>query len=209
MAPESRVLMRVATLVVVLLAGTSPAWANVGVPLIDYLFPGFWMLLPAIMLLEWAMALFVLRKGAWIAAKVAVVANIFSTLVGIPIKAVLVTAMIQAVNQSPFTLTEESWRLLNPLQKFLIAVVGSAPFGVGWRSPLEFEVVLMAYWGLLLLPFLLLSVWTEWLVAKRLLAKGDRRLARRWAWLANLVSYAALFALISLLFTISAWWHGP
>lgn len=192
-----------------LLASTAPAWADVGVPLINFLFPGFWMLLPAVILLEWAIAILIIKKGAWVAVKVAAISNGISTLLGIPLKSILVAALIPVVSQITHFKGEESWKMLSPFQKFALAIIGSTPIGVGWRSPAEFELVLRLYWGLLLLPFFFLSVWIEWLVAKRLLHKDGKHLARRWAWAANLVSYLMVFLLVDQFLRFSDRWLAP
>ena len=67
--------------------------ANVGIPMISCIHPGLWLALPLVMLVEWAVAAFVVRWKMRAAIKVAFFGNIVSTLVGIPLKWLLVCSL--------------------------------------------------------------------------------------------------------------------
>lgn len=85
--------VRVAAAGTALLAIACPVHADAGVPLMACISPGFWLMLPAIIILEALIALRILRKGAWVAFKVAAVANLASTLAGIPLRLIITAAL--------------------------------------------------------------------------------------------------------------------
>lgn len=175
----------------------SPAFADVGIPMIACVDTGFWLLLPIVILVEGIVALIVLRKGIWTAAKVSVTANLLSTLAGIPLSWLIKSTLKPVANQFVVSLYNarmqghEIWWSATPLQKLSVTLFSQpmcpAPISVRmwwiWIS-----------WAILLVPLFLLSVWIERLVAQKLLGKTEQRLATRWAWIANAVSYAAIYA---------------
>ena len=60
--------------------------------------------------------------------------------------------------------------------------------------------------GVVLAPFFLLSVWSGRWIARRLVRKEDRRLAARWAWVANAASYLLILAALQPFFRFTLQW---
>jgi hypothetical protein len=161
--------------------------------------PGFWLLLPAVILLESVVAFIVLRKGLWFALKISTLANVISTLAGMLLNRLLSIILQPVANSASHYLPNNN----NLFQGFAITAV-LAPFGLtsnhAWWSS---QVVLC--WILLLVPFFLLSVWLEAWVARKVLKK-DERLATRWSWCANIASYALIIGLFWRIFGLTWWW---
>lgn len=184
------------------------ARADAGIPMISCVYPGFWLLLPLVIVLEAVIALVVFRRGVWVAVKVAAIANVASTLVGVPLRCLLVWVLSAPADRMDAMLdagdVHAAWRAASSVQKIAVSIL-SAPVGGGW-DPAGWELRVRLTWGLLLMPFLILSVLTEWWVARRVLPKDRRRLAMRWSLLANAASYCAIFAVFWWLFGWTWWW---
>lgn len=191
----------------------APVYANAGISMICCISPGFWLLLPAVIVLEAILALVVLRKGVWKAVKIAALANAFSTLVGVPVRWLLGLLLydvadhfahqIIAVMRS--TNPDTTWASGTFIQKFAVTVF-IAPMGLAPDGVREFWIRLS--WGVLLVPFFLLSVCLERWVAVKLLKKEERKRVWLWAFLANATSYALIFAGFWHLWGFSWWWMG-
>ena len=179
------------------------AFADAGIPLLACISPGFWLVLPAVVLVEAVVAFVILRRGTWVALKVSAVSNLASTLVGMVLSRLLVLVLIPLASQVQ-TFAPRGHVPATLLQKFAFNVV-SAPMGLG-TSPDRWSTEVMLCWAILLVPFFLLSVWVEWWVARRMLRKEDRGLATRWAWCANIVSYALILGMFWRLFGLTWWW---
>lgn len=183
----------------------SPAFADAGIPMIACISPGLWLLLPAVIVVESVIALFVLRRGLWTALKVATVSNLFSSLVGMPLTSLVVWALSPAGHRLMERMynhgadLDAAWNSSTLFQKFAVSVMGVIGAGPDKGTMLRIWLC----WGLLLIPFFLLSVLSEWWVAKLLLKKEDKRLARRWAWIANGVSYISIYGSFHFLFAFT------
>jgi hypothetical protein len=113
-------------------------------------------------------------------------ANGISTIVGVPL-AWLGMALLQIVGADTLGPTSDT-----SLARVLGAVGGALwlyPEGAGngWMIP----TAVLA----LLVPTFFMSVWLEWRVLRRRLEDVDRTRVRNAVWIANVVSYSALFVL--------------
>lgn len=188
-----------------LLLFASPAFADAGIPMIACISPGLWLLLPAVMVVESIVAMVVLRRGVRTAVKVTVLANLLSSLVGM----LLTSIVVWLLNPTAHRLMEmmynhgadlnAAWNSSTLFQKFAVSVMGV--IGAGPDKGTMIRIWLC--WGLLLIPFFFLSVLSEWWIAKLLLKKEDKRLAKRWAWIANGVSYIAIYGSFHFLFAFT------
>lgn len=178
---------------------STPASADAGIPLIALVSPGFWLILPLVILLESFVALLILRKRIWIALKVAVISNIVSTVAGVPLRWLVVLALTPYANhQSAVCNTAAKYASGSTIGKFAFTIV-DAPWGLGGTQEKWFSELTIC-WGILLIPFLLLSVLIEGLVADKLVSKEDKKRAHYWAWTANIISYILLFLMFSRMF---------
>ncbi len=171
---------------ILLLSVVTPAYADIGAPMIFLTLPMLLIGLLPIILLEAFVLLKVTRidfKGAF---KVSALMNAVSTIVGIPVTWVLLVLL------QMFTGGGAAYGLETPLKKFL-AVTWQAP----WLIPYESDL----YWMMpaaslvLLIPFFFASYSIETVIARRMLKSLDKGLVRKSVFIANLLSYAILFVL--------------
>lgn len=169
-------------LLAVALLWPSAARADAGVPMLVFVWPASWGLLVPIVLGEACLARRVLGLRFGRAVSVAGAANLVSTFVGIPLTWGLALAFELGVaalfNGESFSIYESG---------VVQGVVAAA-----WLGPeAKFWLVLFAAM-VLCVPFFLVSVWTERLVAKRMEPGLDAGTLKRWAWLANAASYGLI-----------------
>jgi hypothetical protein len=161
-------------------------FADAGIPLIGpAIFFGWFAFIP-VALIEAVIAVWMLRWRFPFAAKWAFLANAFSMLLGIPIAWFLVV-LVQAFAGGG------GWG-----DGSIIGVVrGPAWFGPGYLHDLRWAVPL----GLIVLcvPFFFMSWWVEYAFLYAFVGKFDKDAKTpiwRYAWKANLASYALLVALL-------------
>jgi hypothetical protein len=165
------------------LATVSPASANVGVPMLAVVWPVAWVLFVPIVLVEAWIAARILALGWRRCVSMALKANAFSTLIGIPVTwgALFLVQLV----------TGGGWSvgLDTPLKKVL-AVTWQSP----WLGPNEGELWWMGPSAAMVLcvPFFFMSVWLENRVARRSFNKDEWAGVMRWAWIANGVSYGLI-----------------
>lgn len=167
----------------VLLVAPSIAYANIGVPMLLVTLPGMLIALVPIIAVESYVISKQLSLALGRAVKTCSIANLASTLVGIPVAwFVLVVIQIATGGGSAHGID-------TPLEKFL-AVTWQAP----WLIPYEPEL----YWMIpaatltLLVPFFFASWFIEYRVSKRFLKENDASLVNKAVRDANLLSYALL-----------------
>lgn len=173
----------------------STAYANVGVPMFVVIWPMYWILLIPIILIEsWYSKRFLrsvpFKKIFWPIT----VANLFSTLIGIPIVyglLLLIQLLVPGAGSDYLQFPEP-----NALQ-YILSVTVQAP----WLMPYEsYESYL--FWRIpvailfLLIPFYFASAWIEsFILTKFFNVYPDRALMKKITWKANLMSYLFLFLL--------------
>jgi hypothetical protein len=169
------------------------ARADTGVPMLVYVWPSAWVLFVPICLIEALIAKRVLRLPLVQCAKLALVANAWSTLVGIP-------------------LTWCGMLLVELLAGLGIAVTGArpsgvwsallSPFVVAWLGPVARAWHVYTAAALLCIPFCFVSIRVErWSAAKQVPLAA----ARRWANIANLATYVPLVVALAAFAAFS--WH--
>ena len=193
---------RVVTWCAVILAISAPAHADAGLPMLAVFWPMSWLALFLIIPLEAAIGMYFTGFDGKLAAKISAQANLISTLLGIPL-AWLMMVMLE-VGASWVALVAPG--LQAALEKSGIASsVAQVTIFSAWILPVGDAA---AKWMIpcaaifLCIPFCLISVWSEYLVARKILPAEDRSRALRWSWLANISSYSAivLFLLAWLLY---------
>ena len=162
----------------------APARADMGVPMLAYVWPLSWVLLLPIILTEAVIAWRFLHVPFWTGLKIAGWSNLLSTVVGIPVTWVLLLILEIVVGGALGWAL--NWAGATTLSR-VIATVLTAPWLLP-QYPERSSEFLIA--GLLLcLPLFLMSVWCEGTFARRFLASAERTQAVAWAWRANSVSY--------------------
>jgi len=176
-----------------LLGGLAPsASANVGVPMLAVVWPASWWLLVPVILLESLVAVRLLRVGFVRGARVVGIANLLSTLAGIPI-----TWGILVLVQMLLGWGDARW-MPDSLTGALAAVTLQSPWLMPFEEQLRWMVPAAA--AVLCVPFFLMSIIAEGPVVGVLLDL-DGKDTWRWAWRANGLTYG----LIWLFLGISVW----
>jgi len=162
-----------------MLLDASPAAANAGIPMLVLVWPASWVLFIPIVLVEGRVAQRVLEVPFKQGAKLALVANAWSTLVGIPLAWLGMLMVEYAIGFSLYALKSEP----GPAMEFLLSLLMAAWISgmASWQIP--------AAGAVLCAPFFFASVWVEARVARRRFAPD---LALRWARSANVATYGPI-----------------
>jgi hypothetical protein len=159
------------------------AEANVGVPMLMVLWPVAVVAFVPVVAVEAVVARRVIGGGWGAAWKVSLVANLATTIAGVPVTwfvMLLVQLVVSLIGAGLELGPEWSW-------------IGT-PFVLAWLPP---HVERAAWWvGMagagLSVPLFFASVWIERRVGRRVLAGAAPEAVRRWSWWANGWSYAGL-----------------
>jgi len=165
--------------------------ANVGVPMIFVQMPGMVCALIPIIILE---ALLIRR---WLslpygdAFKGVTLANLASTIVGVPL-AWLVMVLIEFAVVLPVAIAADHWHW--KLDSPVLGVLGFL-LSIAWLGPVERQLYWMipAASALLLIPSFVVSVWLERRICLRSWSGVDPASVRRGVFNANVASYGLLF----------------
>ena len=163
-------------LIVILYPNT--AFANIGIPMLAFIWPGMWLALIPVVALEAFLAKRMLsleRQDAW---KLAGTANTFSTAVGIPL-----TWAILLLLEFVFQLTN-----LDEIGNLDLII------NIPWLPPWAEKWMMTGSAAVQMIPFCFVSIWLERLAAQWVLGRERKNEIRRWSWRANLISYGIIFS---------------
>jgi len=154
-----------------------------------------WASLLVIIPLEAFVATRRLGTGWGRSLKVAAIANLVSTVVGVPLTWLVLAAGEIGVQYagSLFAPPTGPQHPLSPLAGVAVGAVNMilmAPWLVPYEGSLYWMIPTAAL--LLCVPFFFVSVWIEYLVARRMMGRERASQARDWAWRGNLWSYSLL-----------------
>ena len=159
------------------------AQANAGVPMIFLVMPAMVISLVPIVIVEALYLAHTMRLTGKAAGKASAIANLVSTLVGIPLTWLGLVA-------GQLITGGDTAHGLGTLPDKLLAVTWQAPWLIPYESELGWMIPAA---GLMLLgPFFLVSWWTEYLVARRMLVDIEARLLKKAVRNANLLTYGLL-----------------
>ena len=179
-------------LLLFLIASTQPAYANVGVPMLAVMALPMWALLLLIIPLEAYFARKILRTTSFNSWWISIAANVVSTIFGVPLTWVVLTAISLGVQY-----VESSLGLRVPIHKYA-GVFGHVVANAAWVPPyiegMHWMVPLAAL--ILLLPFFFVSTWIEYRVALLVDSNLSKKEAWDWSWLANRVSYIGMAGVV-------------
>lgn len=160
--------------------------ANAGLPMIGIYWPPAWLALIPVVAIEAWWARRELANSWAKAIASTLLANLISTLIGIPL-----TWFVWATIELRFFGT--ALGLDNPA-KAIYAVTVQA----GWLIPYENHLWWMIPCAAMALTavFFAASVVIEWIVMRCIQREADARSLRRWAWKGNLISYAVILIFV-------------
>jgi tetratricopeptide (TPR) repeat protein len=177
-----------------LLTCPATARADAGVPMLALMAVPMWASLLAIIPLEAFIA--TRRLGlAWSRSlKVSAIANLVSTVAGVPLTWILLAVVEMALTYLGGALAPHG-RPYPPLPlgeagEQALALIVTSP----WLNPDESRLYWMMPAAALLLcvPFFFASVWIEYRVARRMMGRDQAPRVLGWAWRANVTSYVLL-----------------
>jgi HEAT repeat protein len=172
------------TALAIMLIAATPAQANAGIPMLLLVWPAMWLLLLPIIVLEAAVATKILHIDFMQGVQIAGVANLVSTLVGIPITWFLlfIVQLKAASKKGDFGLDTLRGKIL------------SVTLQSSWLIPYENANWMVPAAELFLcIPFFLMSVSTEFFCAVCFTQnKLPTQNLLAWAWMANGISYGII-----------------
>ncbi|HPT07698.1 MAG TPA: hypothetical protein PLO85_06120 [Candidatus Omnitrophota bacterium] len=179
-------LHQIARVSLLLFCFVSPAYADMGAPMIFITLPMLIIGLIPIIFLETFVLLKIMRIDFKAALKTSAFMNGISTIIGIPLTWVLLVLL------QMFTGGGAAYGLQTPLKKFL-AVTWQAPWLIPYESDLYWMIPAASL--VLLIPFFFASYFVEAIIARRMQKSLDTGLLKKSVFVANVVSYAILFVL--------------
>lgn len=163
--------------------------ADMGLPMIFLTMPTMLIALVPIILLEAFVARPYLKLPIGRILKGSGLANLFSTLIGIPVTWSLLV-VLQIVTGGT-----KAYGLATPLARVL-AVTWQAPWLIPYEGDLRW--MLPAATLFLLIPFFFVSWWVEFLVMKHILKEVEIKLLKRTVGWMNFISYCGLALYVAL-----------
>ena len=176
----------------------TPAYANVGVPMVFITLPYMIISLIPVILNEAYIVLKILVLPYLRSCKIMTISNLVSTLIGIPITWIILVLL------EIFTVGDRALGLGEPATR-LMSVTWQAP----WLIPYESNL----YWMIpsatltLLVPFFLASWSIEYHVSKMLLRKTDKRILNSAIFNANLTTYIIYLVLTGIWLAEAIYYH--
>lgn len=170
----------------------TPAWANVGIPMIALAWPAYWITYLPVVVIEGAIVRRLLSVGWRDALKHLAIANLISTLIGIPIVWLLLLGVEIALGT-----TVLSGELTHPVAVFAMTIVG-AP----WMPPVESRWPI--YWAFVILAvsFCGASIFVEYRYLRGKFPKVEYADALLAVCIGNVTSYLVV-CMFALLFPLS------
>ena len=178
-----------------LVAWPTVARADAGIPMLMLVWPPAWALFVPIVVVEALVARRLLALPYLECARLSLVANARSTIIGIPLTWLVLVLLEMTLGMALASLVQSS-----ALGQFFLVPLSSA-----WLMPnaKRWQVYLAA--AILCVPFLLVSIRLErWSAARSIPADQ----ARRWAKAANLATYLPIIAGL-LVLSVFSWYRPP
>jgi len=179
---------------ITLLLAPRQAHADMGLPMLAVVWPGSWILFIPITILEAAVAKKVFSINWKQSLKVSAIANVTSSVAGIPITWLALMLPFglfsAAVFYLPFPESTKNYLMI--------------PFYALWLPPITAKQAWMVPLSatILCLPFFYASLIIETRVAEKMLAAFQIEIIRKWAWKANVYSYGAI---VVMLISLTIW----
>ncbi|MBX7149281.1 hypothetical protein K1X76_09345 [bacterium] len=180
------------------------AHADAGIPTLALAWPAFWLLLIPIVLVEAYVGVIKFKLLWKQALKIMILANLFSTLIGIPL-AYLMTVLTQLSLLSPALLIS----LLKPGSTIQIMnfFPGNLVNSTGFLTMIGGDMPLWAaYAGALLMciPYGFISYYLEKRIIQKKLSTPHKLIAHSWALYANITSYTVIIIILTFMWILSS-----
>jgi hypothetical protein len=171
----------------------SPIFADAGIPMLALQMPMMVCLLIPVIIVETLLVrrwLPLTGKEAYLGTSVA---NVASTIVGVPFAWALMLVM-ELIITIPLSMAEYHWHWLmnSPVWSFIVFLASVAWFGPAEGNPNLYWMIPTAL-AILLIPSFIVSVWIETRICLRFWRHLDTASVRRAVFRANLASYGVLF----------------
>lgn len=160
--------------------------ADIGIPMISLILPTAWLALIPVILIEAFIGKRVTQMPFRRSFYGATVANLFSSLLGIPL-----TWLLLAIIEGQYFSEAKG---INTVPRMIYAVTIQSPWLIPYESELPWMVPIAAV--VLCIPLWLMSVVTEYAIVRTLFRSMERSLLWQWMWKANAASYLFLVLLI-------------
>jgi len=170
----------------------SSAFADMGVPMLVFIWPASWILFVPIALVEAAVAFRVLALPFKRCLLISFVANLVSTLLGIPLTWLAVAILEVLLAGLGLGLNALSRGYIPEDIAGMLAILSPAWLGPGDQGPWVFTLASLV----LCIPFFFASVYCERWVAKKMVLPALHEGVRHWSWRANLITYSAIAVLL-------------
>ena len=180
---------------------TSPAQANMGVPMIFITFPGMLLALLPIIAIESKIHFRFFGLDKIKVIKYTALSNSASTFIGIPIAWLVHTALFLVLSYYYSELSPDSnLYSFNAISVFLQLTIGAA-----WLGPINEQLSWMvpAACLFLLVPYFFASWYVEYLIMRKLIKNVEKQLCKSATLKANLVSYTFLMIVVIVWFVTS------
>jgi hypothetical protein len=179
----------------------SPAYANVGVPMIFITFPGMLLALLPVIAIESKVIHPIFRLAKIQIIKYTAISNSISTVLGIPLAWIAHTALLIGFGYTFSVLLPD----INLSADSYIPLALSVTLGAAWLAPFEKNLSWMvpAASLFLLIPYFFASWYVEYRVFTRLIKTAEKDLCRSATLRANLVSYSFL-AIVAVVWLITS-----
>lgn len=161
-------------------------FADIGLPMISLILPAAWLLLVPIIVLEALVGVRVTKTPFRQTVFAAAVANLFSTILGIPL-AWFTLALVEGLLFGTANGLDSFWAKI-------YAVTIQSSWLMPYEKDLDWMIPIAAI--VLAVPLWMMSVVTEYFIVKRMLPELPAALKWQWMWKANAVSYLFLLAVI-------------
>lgn len=178
-----------------------PALADAGIPMLGVMAVPMWLLLFAVVPLEAYCARRILSLPKSESMLLSMHANTVSSAVGVPLTYVVLCLGEFYLSQNPVVRAAAEGKA-----GFYLHFLLTAPWMVPLKSDLYWMIPVAS--AILLVPFFFASVLSEYWAAARLQKTADRKLLRKWAWVANGLSYALMLLIAAILLVVSVARHN-
>jgi hypothetical protein len=173
-----------------------PAWANAGIPMLALSWPVQWLAFIPVVAGEAAITAKALQLGYWSSLKPIAIANLWSTLVGIPI-AWFVLLLIEVAGGAMLSIMPEH---VAGSPAFRYAIFPLFAAWIGGSSPLELKAAFLV----LMAVFCWVSIAVEHRVLQHYTSPAAQPLLRRCVKEANIASYVLLSAVTLITFELTS-----
>jgi hypothetical protein len=175
----------------------TPAEANAGVPMIFLTFPGMMKLLIPVILIESYFSKDRIKESFFESCWIFGIANFISTVIGIPITWFILVAIEMIVTDGGRAYG------LSTLWHKILAVTVQAPWLIPYEKDLHWMIPVAII--VLLIPYFLVSWWSEYIIVKKILTFKDPILLKSTIFRANIISYMFLLVVV-IAMGLSGYW---